>query len=73
MHYKLRFKRPFQALLLKNTGKCKNNASFYPVFHRGAAEGMWLARRAMDLKRLKTPGLRGRTNFLFKELSDVAL
>jgi hypothetical protein len=48
-------KRPFQALLLKNSGKCKNNASFYPVFHRGAAEGMRLARGAMDLKRLKTP------------------
>jgi hypothetical protein len=57
IHYKLRFKRPFQALLLKISGKCQNNASFYPVFHSGAAEGMWLARGAMDLKRLKTPGL----------------
>jgi hypothetical protein len=35
----------------------QNDASFYPVFLRGAAEGMWLARGAMDLKRLKPTAL----------------
>jgi hypothetical protein len=34
-----------------------NNASFYPVFHRGPAEGIWLTRGAMDLKRMKTTAL----------------
>jgi hypothetical protein len=53
IHYKLRFESPFQAFLLKNSGKCQNNASFYWGFYKGAAEGMWLAGGAMDL-RLKT-------------------
>jgi hypothetical protein len=35
IHYKIRFKRPFQALRLKkNSGKCQNNASF-PQGSRG--------------------------------------
>jgi hypothetical protein len=54
---KLPFKRPFQALLLKISGKCQKNANSYPVLHRGAAEGIWLARRAMDFRRLRTTAL----------------
>jgi hypothetical protein len=33
------------------------NHSFNPLFHRGAAEGVWLAREVMDLNSLKTTGV----------------
>jgi hypothetical protein len=54
----------FQALLLKNSGKCQNNVSFYPVFDRGTAEGMWLARGAMDCSRFTASALVWCSNLL---------